>query len=153
MTDLPLYPIADLLPHRPPMLLLDAVVARDAETLTARVVPRPDMPFFVAGQGMPAHAALEWMAQCCGAFVGARALDTGGAARIGFLLGSRNFQCQVAWFAAGMALDIVARLLFLDGSMGVFDCWVRPQGHETGADLASARLTVYQPPDTGSETV
>ncbi|WP_341894755.1 hypothetical protein [Ferrovibrio terrae] len=136
------YPVARLLPHAAPMLLLDEAIAWDEEAMQAGVTVREGL-FFRPGFGMPAHVALEWMAQTCGAYIGVLALDRKQPVRIGYLLGTRDFQCDRAWFASGESLHIHARLLFRDDEMGVFDCSVTDAA--TGLSLARAQLTVYQP--------
>jgi predicted hotdog family 3-hydroxylacyl-ACP dehydratase len=140
----PTLHVADLLPHAGPMVLLDQVVSWEADTMCTAVTVRRDMQFFKHGQGLPAHIAIEWMAQTCGAFVGAEALAAGQPVRIGYLLGSRDFTARVPWFKESSRLEISARLVFRDQEMGVFDCSVREAGQAEA--LATARLTVYQPP-------
>lgn len=136
------YPIRQLLPHAAPMLLLDEAIACDAEAMQTGVTVRPGL-FFQPGRGMPAHIALEWMAQTCGAFIGVMALDQQQPVRIGYLLGTRDFSCDCAWFAPDDSLHVHARLLFRDDEMGVFQCRVTRAA--TGEDVARAQLTVYQP--------
>jgi predicted hotdog family 3-hydroxylacyl-ACP dehydratase len=137
------YPIADLLPHSGPMLLLDEVLARDETSLLAAVTVRRDRPFFVDGKGAPAHLAIEWMAQACGACAGANALASGRPVQIGMLLGTRNFVATVAWFRETETVHVSVRQSYNDGEMGAFDC--RAENPTSGATLASAQLMVYQP--------
>jgi predicted hotdog family 3-hydroxylacyl-ACP dehydratase len=61
---------------------------------------------------------------------------------LGFLLGTRNFQCNVERFPAGVELRITAlRSLQDDNGMGVFEC------HLDGPNIhAEARLNVFRPP-------
>ncbi|MET1026303.1 MAG: hypothetical protein ABWY00_03980 [Dongiaceae bacterium] len=141
-----LPPIEALLPHARPMILLDRVVYRDAARIVTEVAIRPEIPFFVPGQGIAAHVALEYMAQSCGAFVGALAMETGKPVRVGFLLGTRDFVSQVAWFPPLAVLSVTAALAFQDDEMAVFDCRVALQGQ----DVVTAQLTVYQPTDVGA---
>lgn len=112
--------------------------------MVTAVTVKPGGFFFRPGHGMPAHVAIEWMAQTCGAFVGAEALTAGQPVRIGYLLGTRDFVAHVPWFADGMRLEVAARLVFRDQEMGVFDCLVRTA--DRSEPVATARLTVYQPP-------
>jgi len=140
---LPLYPIDDLLPHARPMILLDRVVAREADGLVTELAIRPGLPFYRAGQGIAAHVALEWMAQSCGAHIGALATDHGEAVRIGFLLGTRDFKSDVDWFRAGQTVRVAVRLVYHEGETAVFDCQVE----SAGIIVAQAQLTVYQPAD------
>jgi len=146
----PLYPIDSLLPHARPMILLDRVVERQADAIVTELEIRPGLPFFRTGQGIAAHIALEWMAQACGAHVGAVARDSGGEVRVGFLLGTREFKSSRDWFVAGETVLVGARLVFHEGETAVFDCWVMPAGHSSGEAIASAQLTVYQPADVAA---
>lgn len=141
------YPVAQLLPHAAPMLLLDEAIAYDEDTIQTGVTVRQESIFFRAGRGIPAHVALEWMAQTCGAYIGVVAIQQQRPVRIGYLLGTRDFQCSRAWFGPGERLRLHARLLFRDDEMGVFDCRVTEAA--TDLDLAHAQLTVYQPAEGG----
>jgi predicted hotdog family 3-hydroxylacyl-ACP dehydratase len=132
----------DLLPHRPPMVLLDQVVNHSDDAVTAALTIGPQTPFLEAGLGVPAHIGLEWMAQACGAFAGLEAQRANEPVRLGFLLGTRRYQAARAYFTEGERLEIGAKLVFREGGMGVFDCKIIGAG---GADLAIAQLTVYQP--------
>jgi predicted hotdog family 3-hydroxylacyl-ACP dehydratase len=139
------YPIADLLPHAEPMVLLDRVTAWDDEGLTASVTVRPDTRFATPNRGVAAHIGVEWMAQACGAFAGLRAKATGLPVLVGFLLGTRDFTADRAWFETGETLAVSVRQVFDEAGMAVFDC------HIDSKELtcARARLTVFQP--SGSE--
>src|SRR4051812_987193 len=93
-------PVAALLPHRPPMLLLDEVCAVAQAGLTCRAVVRATSLFVREGQ---AHVvlALEYMAQTVAAFVGLRALARGEPIRVGYLVGSREVVFEVDHLAVG----------------------------------------------------
>ncbi|GAB2179347.1 ApeP family dehydratase [Dongia sp. agr-C8] len=144
MTDLKPCPYAidRLLPHAPPMLLLDEVLGWNAERIVAGVTVRPDA-MFLEDQGLPAHVAIEWMAQTCGAWVGVQALEAGRPVRIGFLLGTRDFKSCIARYQIGDRIAVTAGVVLSDGQMAVFDCTVA-----RGAEVcATARLNVFQPAD------
>lgn len=137
------YQIEDLLPHARPMILLDRVVARLADGIVTELAIRPGLPFFQQGRGIPAHIALEWMAQSCGAHVGATAIDTKQPVRVGFLLGTRDFSSDVDWFTEGQVVQINARMVFHEDETAVFDCHVSCDDKI----VVTAQLTVYQPSD------
>lgn len=134
-------PIASLLPHRPPMNLLDEVVSWDGTTLVAAVTIRPETLFLEEG-GVPAHIGIEYMAQTCGAFAGAQALDAGRAVRIGFLLGTRRYTVHRPRYALGERLTVTASLVYADEAMANFDVRIEV----SGGLAAAAQLTVFQPP-------
>jgi predicted hotdog family 3-hydroxylacyl-ACP dehydratase len=145
---LPLYPVESVVPQRPPMILIDEIVARQAEGIVARVTIRPDGLFFQPGRGVPSHVALEWMAQACAAFGGSGALDEGGAVKIGFLLGTRDFRATRSWFAEGERLYVRALLEYRDGELANFACEVADSLE--GPSLARASLNVYHPHDASA---
>jgi predicted hotdog family 3-hydroxylacyl-ACP dehydratase len=134
-------PVLELLPHGKELMLLDRVLARDAGGMTVAVEIRADSLFMVAGQGVPAHVGLEYMAQTCGAFAGLEARASGEKVRLGYLLGSRRYRAARPWFVPGEQLEVTARLVLRDGPMAVFDCRIV----SAGAELATAQLTVFQP--------
>jgi predicted hotdog family 3-hydroxylacyl-ACP dehydratase len=134
------YRVSELLPQEPPMLLLDEIVGWNSDRLVSMVNIRRDSMFLESSAIAP-HIAMEWMAQTCGAMVGAQALERGEPVRIGFLLGTRNFSATVERFSLGDKLTVTAAPIFSDGQMAVFDCQV-VRGEEV---CATARLNLFQP--------
>lgn len=139
--------VADLLPHAPPMLLLDEALVCEAEYAAAAVTIRAGHPF-AQPDGVPAHVGIEFMAQTCGLWAGGMAKRQGGAVRLGFLLGTRRYKAVRPYFLFGERLEISARLVFQDQGMGVFDCRIADGAGEV---LAEAQLSVYQPDDAGGD--
>jgi predicted hotdog family 3-hydroxylacyl-ACP dehydratase len=134
------YSIETLLAHRPPMLLIDKVIEYDDASLLASVTIS-ESSLLLGPHGVPGHVAIEYMAQTCGAFAGAIALDNGAAVKIGFLLGTRMCKVLTPWFRIGDRLLIAASLVFRDEQMAVFDCRIEIDGKLA----AEAQLKVYQP--------
>ena len=138
------WPLAELVPHRPPMLLLDAVEGYDAASLAARLTIGPETEFLQA-EGVPAHIGLEYMAQACAAFAGAVARGSGAPPRLGFLLGARRFVMHRPWFRPGETLRVSVTLVYRDEAMGSFGGRIEIAGEVA----AEADLTVYEPPEAG----
>ena len=140
------WPIAELLPHAGAMILLDAVLEHSPEhTLCRRRVPADGL-FHDADGALPAWMGVELMAQAIAAWAGCQAKQAGEPVRLGFLLGTRHYTCNVAAFAPGSELRVEARRDFHDDSgMGVFACRIEASGI-----LAQARLTVFSPPDAAT---
>lgn len=140
MTSCP-WPIEDLVPHARPMLLLDTILACDADGAQALVTIQPDSPF-AGPQGVPAHVGIEYMAQTCGAWAGGEARRVGKPPQLGYLLGTRRYHAAQAFFPVGTRILVEVTLSFRDGPMGVFDCRMEDFA---GGLLAEARLNLYQP--------
>jgi predicted hotdog family 3-hydroxylacyl-ACP dehydratase len=133
--------IRDLLPHSGPMVLLDRVVAADDESLCAEVRVRVDSLFYVDG-AIGAWVGLEYMAQAIGAYAGYRARLRGEPVRIGYLLGTRRYECKQPSFALGSLLKICVKQVFQsDEGLASFDCYIE----DVKGRLASANVTVFQP--------
>ena len=141
-----LWPIAELLPHAGEMILIDEVVHYSAESVETRLVVRPGGLFNQADGSLPAWVGIELMAQSVAAYAGCQARQAGLPVELGFLLGTRKFECNVERFPAGAELRIKAlRSLQDDNGMGVFEC------HLDGPDIhAEARLNVFRPPEVAS---
>jgi predicted hotdog family 3-hydroxylacyl-ACP dehydratase len=142
------YPIQDTLPHRPPMILIDEIVAREPGSITVAVTVRPQALFFQPGRGMPVHVVLEWMAQACAAYGGADARDAGGTPRVGFLLGTRDFRATRSWLSEGERFEVKTVLDFHDDELASFSCEVSDT--RDGQSVARASLTVFHPRDARS---
>ena len=134
------YAVSELLPHRPPMILLDEILGYDETSLAAGVTVSA-ASLFVEAEGVPAHIGLEYMAQACGAFAGLLARERGEPVRIGFVLGTRQYRAHVPCFRRGDRLAITVAVLYQDEQVGAFECRIEIAGKLA----AEAQLSVYQP--------
>ncbi|NTV74153.1 MAG: beta-hydroxyacyl-ACP dehydratase [Holophaga sp.] len=134
-------PAADLLIHRPPMLLLEAVLdhGHDGILALARVDPGA---WYADGEGaMPAWFGLELMAQAIAAFGGLDKRAQGREPRLGYLLGTRAYACTRPSFPAGCELRIRAKLKYLDDAgLSAFACGITLDGEE----VATAILKTFE---------
>lgn len=135
---------AELLAHVAPAILLDEVLNATPTAATTALIVRPSDRFARAGLGVPAHVAIEWMAQTCAVCAGQEAAMTGRPIRLGMLLGTRRFRAGSIGFGFGERLVVRVARVFHEAGMGVFDCSVHDAA---GTERACAQLTVYQPPD------
>jgi predicted hotdog family 3-hydroxylacyl-ACP dehydratase len=141
--DMNMPDIRSLVPHAGPMVLLDRVTAADEESLVAEVTIRSDS-LFCTTAGVGAWIGLEYMAQTIGAYAGYLAYQRGEKVKIGFLLGTRHYECSRPYFTVGTRLQIHVRRVFQsDNGMGSFECRIE----DGGAALAHVILTVYQAVD------
>jgi len=144
-------PLIELVPHKPPMLLLDRVVAYSNDVVRCEVQIRADSPFVEDGQ-VPAVIGLEYMAQAIAAFAGLTARIEHREFRMGLLLGSRDLRFTTDAFAIGDRLLVEARRTWGENELGSFACQIQRQsgdGDDDGdgdAPLVSGTLTVYHGP-------
>jgi len=140
------WPIAELLPHAGDMILLDGVERFDDDNVETVLQVRADGLLNTADGSLPAWVGVEIMAQSVAAFAGCHARQAGQQVELGFLLGTRSYQCNVEAFPAGADLRVRAhRSLQDDNGMGVFEC------HLDGPGIhAEARLNVFRPPEVAS---
>ncbi len=133
-----------LLPHRGSAVLLDRIVSVAPDRLTAEAVVRPAMVPADATGLLPAWAGIELMAQCVAALSGSWDLAAGRPVGLGFLLGTRRYQAQVAGLRCGQTYQVTAvRSTADEDGYGVFDCAIR----DGDAEIATAALTVFRPAD------
>jgi predicted hotdog family 3-hydroxylacyl-ACP dehydratase len=132
----------ECLPHRPPMLLVDEVLA--IEEGACRTLARLDEghPFFDAELGgVPAWIAVEIMAQSVGIYSGHFSALRGEPVRIGYLIGLRRASWDVPCFPRGSVVVTEVRELFRDDSgFGSFDAVMQLDGRE----VARTRLNAFQ---------
>jgi predicted hotdog family 3-hydroxylacyl-ACP dehydratase len=131
--------IMDVVPHRPPMLLLDEVVAWDSNRAECRVVLRDDSPF-VEGGRVASTLAIEYMAQCIAVFVGLEAHYRGLPIPLGYLVGAREISLPVDGFRVGDVLSVEASPIWGGETLGSFQCKVERMGEV----LAEGALNVYR---------
>jgi predicted hotdog family 3-hydroxylacyl-ACP dehydratase len=132
--------VADLIPHTGSMVLLDRIVDYDGQGLTAELAVRGD-GLLGDDKAVPAWAGIEYMAQAIAAYAGVMARRAGEPIRLGFLLGTRRYNSNVAAFKVGETLTVRVEKIMQDDNLGVFDCRILGEGVEV-----TANLNVYQPP-------
>jgi len=131
--------LVDVVPHRPPMLLLDEVVAWDANRVECRVVLRSDSPFVEAGR-VASTLAIEYMAQCIAVFVGLEAHQRGEPIPLGYLVGARDISLAPGGFRVGDVLTVEAVPIWGGQTLGIFQCKV----DRVGEVVAQGSLNVYR---------
>ncbi|WP_434422091.1 ApeP family dehydratase [Nannocystis pusilla] len=131
-------PLDEILPHRPPMLLLDALTAAEAESVTCRATVRAGAPF-VAGGRVSALIALEYFAQAVAALFAYKARGGAGPFR-GLLLGARDLELAVSHLRVGDVLDVDCREQWASGPVAQFQC-ILSRGDER---LATGAVTVLR---------
>ena len=133
--------IRSLVPHAGPMVLLDRVVSADADYLLAEVRIRSDS-LFCNADGVGVWVGIEYMAQAIAAWAGCIARSRGEPVKLGFLLGTRRYECSRPIFVIGSLLQVHVRRVFQDESgLGSFECYI---DDEQGR-VATATVTVFQP--------
>ena len=137
--DVTTIPVSDLLPHDPPMVLLDRVMSFDEQNLVAEVDIGPES-LFCTDAGVPGWVGIEYMAQAVAAHAGARARLEGDAPSIGYLLGTRSYKCSIVEFPVGATLKVHIHALFVEMALGAFSCRI-----DMDETVAKATINVYQP--------
>ena len=143
---LPLYPIESVVPQRPPMILIDEIVARAGRRASSFCVTiRPTVLFFQPGRGVPSHVALEWMAQACAAFAGCEAIDERQRGQDRLSARNARFLRRQSPGSRRASVCTSSALEYRDNEAANFACEVA--GSPEGVSLARASLNVYQPHD------
>ena len=136
------YRLEDVLPHRPPMVLLDEIVSVDEKerSLVARVKIRPEW--------CENWASIELMAQAAAALAGVFDRVTGSTrpARPGFLLGTRRIKMHIPAFEVGKSYEVTAKDVFSDAGSAGCECTVR----DGDAVVVEAVLNAYRPSDVSA---
>jgi predicted hotdog family 3-hydroxylacyl-ACP dehydratase len=132
-------PVRELLPHDPPMVLLDRAISFEDATLIAEVDVRADS-ILCQGNGVPGWVGIEYMAQAVAAHAGCQARLEGKPPSIGYLLGTRSYKCSLAAFPIGETLQVHIESLYVEMELGAFACRI-----DMGETVASATINVYQP--------
>jgi predicted hotdog family 3-hydroxylacyl-ACP dehydratase len=137
-------PIADYLPHRPPMLLLDRVIEAAEPRIICETALQVDSPY-CDGAAVPGWVGIEYMAQAIGTLIGWRALERQLPVKVGFLVGTRRYQSHVPQFRVGDVLRVAADEEFAgDDGLAIMRCTIHDAGNTL---LAEASLLVFQPGD------
>jgi predicted hotdog family 3-hydroxylacyl-ACP dehydratase len=139
-------PIAELVPHEAPMILVDELVEWSPTHAHVRAQVRRGGPF-VADSELSATILLEYMAQAVAAADGMGG-RVSGRREIGVLLGVRELNLAIDAVAIGDVLDIHVAHRFRDDGLASYDCEVR----RAGQVLASGAVNVMRTPQKPSES-
>jgi len=115
--------IEDLVVHRPPMLWIDEVLARDGDSVHCRLTIRDDHVFVQNGV-VEVLVSVEWMAQAIAALVGIRDRMNNEEPRPGFLIAVPEATFKVEDFRFGDVLDLHAKRVWGDDELASFECRV-----------------------------
>lgn len=134
--------IAPFVPHQRRMCLLDRLLEVGEEHLRAEVTPNAES-LFASATGIPGWVGLEWLAQAIAAWAGVQRVVGGQEPAVGFLLGTRRYQCTQPHFTFGEPITVDIFLDFrADNGLGAF------RGQLLDSDdkvIATAMLNVFQP--------
>ena len=138
--------LAELLPHRAPMILLSGCCPQQApDAVEAWVDISPSSQFYVPTMGgVPGCISLEYMAQAMALCVGFYRRRKGLAPQLGFVLGSRKLSVFVPCFLNGQRYSVRAACDYQDESFASFACSV---SDARGTVVAEAQISAFQPED------
>ena len=135
------FTIEEVVMHRGAMNLLDKILDYGDDWLKASLEIKENA-MFADQRGVPAWVGMEYLAQTIGAYEGVQRRLQGSSPKLGFLVGSRKYRCNVDYFLPGQILSLyVEREMQAENGLGVFKCELTGQ---QGVE-ASANLNVYQP--------
>jgi predicted hotdog family 3-hydroxylacyl-ACP dehydratase len=102
---------------------------------------------FCQQQGVGAWIGVEYMAQAIAAHAGYMARLNGSQVKIGFLLGTRRYDCPRPYFTIGSLLQVhIRRILQAENGFGAFECRIDDMTIAANAAMAAvATITVFQP--------
>ena len=132
-------PVDELLPQGPEMIVIDRLesYAPDKSTAVAEVSERS---VFFDRTGVPAWAGIEYMAQAIAAHAGFEARLRGEAPAIGFVLGTRAYECSVDEFPNGCRVTVSVEPEFVEASFAAFKCTIA-----IDRVVATAVVNTYRP--------
>lgn len=138
------YAVETLLPQSDRMVLIDRVIEAGEGHIVVELTVRDDGLFSDRSRTVPAWVGLEYMAQAVAAYSGYHRRRRGLQIDLGFLLGTRYYQCSVGRFACGTRLRVRAeKIIEAANDMVVFDCCL-----EGGEIEATSKLNLLMPQDS-----
>lgn len=134
----------ELIPHRPPMLLINRIEEVHANRSSAWVFVTNSSSFFETGKGVPSWIGLEYMGQTAALIAGHQLKQGLIEPHLGFLLGTRSFVSEYEYFPENSKLLITCEeKAVLGNEMATFSCEIYNQSKE-GTRLVTATLSVYR---------
>jgi predicted hotdog family 3-hydroxylacyl-ACP dehydratase len=133
------WEIAELVPHKPPMVLIDRILEAASDCIVVESDIDADCPFVGKGERLHAWWAVEYLAQGVAVLAGLRERAVGKPVPEGYITSCRRFDSSAATLPLGGTARITAtELIQVDMSMGVFACELT-----VGDFQATATISVY----------
>jgi predicted hotdog family 3-hydroxylacyl-ACP dehydratase len=137
-------PIA-FMPHRPPMLMIDALVAHSEDACTCTKTFREGDPLVEDGS-VSALVVIELFAQTAAAHFGYAGFVAGGAMTSGALLGTRKIEMRIGTLPIGAPITIEAKRTMAMPPMAQFECEARMDGRVIATGSINVAMGVGGPP-------
>lgn len=134
-----MYDLTKILPHKPPMILLDDIVGIDIKnsTLTSLFRIYPGKIFYEKSKGVSSLAGIEFMAQTIGCYTYFK--NKCKEPQPGLLLGTRLYNNKIEYFKEGEEYTVMVKEVFTDNNIAAFDCLIYDN---SGDEIASAGINV-----------
>ena len=141
---------ASCLPHSAPMVLIDEVLNVDMENQIVKTsVKIQDNKIFFDKEinGISPLVGIEFMAQTIGCYAYFKAGKT--IPKIGFLLGTRQYENKLEKFENGKTYILTAREIYGDNELVSFECLIYNEGEDENPEnyIAKATINAFQPKD------
>ena len=141
---------ASCLPHSAPMVLIDEVLNVDMENQIVKTsVKIHDNKIFFDKEinGISPLVGIEFMAQTIGCYAYYKAGKT--IPKIGFLLGTRQYENKLEKFENGKTYILTAREIYGDNELVSFECLIYNEGEDENSEnyIAKATINAFQPKD------
>lgn len=141
---------ASCLPHSAPMVLIDEVLNVDMENQIVKTsVKIQDNKMFFDKEinGISPLVGIEFMAQTIGCYAYFKAGKT--IPKIGFLLGTRQYENKLEKFENGKTYILTAREIYGDNELVSFECLIYNEGEDENSEnyIAKATINAFQPKD------
>ncbi len=131
------------MPHSMPMVLIDRVLEYDMDSIVTETEVGPRLPCFM-NNGVPAYLGIEIMAQSVAIWSGLNRAKQDQKPSIGYLLGSRRFECAVDVFSSGSTLRVGSRQVLENEGLAVFQCELSIKRNESKlTKVIDADISVY----------
>ncbi len=142
MVDYKSIPINELIPHSPPMVLIENILDFTQTSLVAEITIVENCMFYdMKNCGVPTWVGIEYMAQSIAAFAGIQAKMISEPIKLGFLLGTRRYTILYPFFLVGNNYKIHVNKLYMDDSgLASFDCYILNNQEK----IVEARLNVFE---------
>ena len=143
-------PAQNCLPHSAPMVLINEVLNVDMENQIVKtsVKIHDDKIFFNKEiNGISPLVGIEFMAQTIGCYAYYKAGKT--IPKIGFLLGTRQYENKLEKFENGKTYILTAREIYGDNELVSFECLIYNEREDENPEnyVAKATINAFQPKD------